>query len=91
MVAAQPGETPDPVQTSGQKPVQKHDTQHLKADTQTDRAMATALAAQGHEALWLSAFDNNRAVISTMGMTRSYAMRDGPMTPSVPTIFPSTP
>lgn len=35
-----------------------------------------------------SAFDNNRAVISTIGITRSYAIRVGPITPSVPTMRP---
>ena len=39
---------------------------------------------------WLNAFDNSFAVISTIGTTRSYAMRVGPITPIVPTIRPST-
>ena len=34
--------------------------------------------------LTLIALDNNLAVTSTNGITRSYAMREGPITPSVP-------
>jgi hypothetical protein len=34
------------------------------------------------------ALESSFAVRSTIGMMRSYAMRVGPMTPSVPTILP---
>lgn len=39
----------------------------------------------GAQAREFKAEPNSFAVISTMGMTRSYAMRVGPMTPSTPT------
>ena len=38
---------------------------------------------------WLNALETSLAVMSTIGMTRSYAMRVGPITPSVPTTRPS--
>ncbi len=37
-----------------------------------------------------SAEDRSFAVTSTIGTTRSYAMRVGPITPTVPTTSPST-
>jgi hypothetical protein len=37
-----------------------------------------------------SALESSFAVMSTIGITRSYAMRVGPMTPTVPTTSPST-
>lgn len=39
---------------------------------------------------WLSVSDSRRAVMSTIGITRLYAIRVGPITPSVPTILPFT-
>jgi len=47
---------------------------------------------RGPKAYWLcdSTFDSSFAVMSTIGITRSYAMRVGPMTPSVPMTLPST-
>lgn len=38
--------------------------------------------------IWAMAVDTRRAVISTIGIIRSYAIRVGPMTPRVPTIRP---
>jgi hypothetical protein len=43
-----------------------------------------------HYTWCVSALVTSFAVMSTIGMTRSYAMRVGPITPSVPTIRPST-
>src|SRR5690606_13462593 len=63
-------------------------TPRVQASGQTPSEGLNAYAAYPW---WLSALDSNREVISTMGITRSYAMRVGPMTPRVPTIFPSTP
>ncbi len=37
---------------------------------------------------WLNAFDTIRDVMSTISIIRSYAMRVGPITPSVPTTCP---
>jgi hypothetical protein len=53
-------------------------------------AIGPARRETGHrQPWWLSAEETSLAVMSTIGITRSYAMRVGPMTPSVPTMRPS--
>ena len=61
------------------------------ARNRTARAVRGRAASTIQSASCLSsAFDRSFAVMSTIGITRSYAMRVGPMTPSVPITWPST-
>ena len=54
------------------------------------REQTAAMRSLTTQVLCDRAFDNSFAVISTIGITRSYAIRVGPITPRVPTILPLT-
>ena len=58
------------------------------ADDASRRSERDRCAAQSSASSRDSAFDSSLAVTSTIGITRSYAMRVGPMTPSVPITWP---